>query len=154
MEALRFLNLLCTGVVSGTYVFELLVVVPALAAAPEGLSAQVHRALFSHLPNRYMPLVGVTGGMAAALVLVLDESVTGTARALYIAGLAMWGVTFVLLAGFSRPIDKTIARWGETDLPAGEYGPIRAAWDRLMMIRGPLGLAAFACFIVAALEAA
>jgi hypothetical protein len=71
---------------------------------------------------------------------------------LYAVGVVCWITTFVILAGFSRPIDKKITGWVETSLPEAEYPATRKAWDRLMYTRGPLGLIAFGLFIAAALS--
>lgn len=153
MEELQFVNVLCSGIVTGTYTFELMVVVPALSTVPSEESARVHRLLFRNLPNRYMPWLGIAAAVAGILLLFQDE-VTGTARVLYIVGLVAWSGTFILLAGFSRPIDQTISRWVETSFPVDLYPQKRASWNRLMMIRGPLGILAFGCFVLAALESA
>jgi Domain of unknown function (DUF1772) len=153
MDVLVFLNLLCCGIVTGTYVFEMVVVVPATGAAPPLLSAQIHRALFSHLPNRFMPWLGITGGLAAVALLVFEsDSLSDSATVLYAVGIAFWLCTFVILVGMSRPIDKQITQWVETNFPESEYPAVRRRWDTLMFTRGPLGLAALACFIAAPLS--
>jgi hypothetical protein len=152
MDVLVFINLLCCGIVTGTYTFEMVVVVPATNAAPPLLSAQIHRALFSHLPNRFMPWLGIGGGLAAVALLLFADDLTGTATALYAVGVACWVSTFVILVGMSRSIDKQITEWVETSFPEAEYPATRKRWDRLMFTRGPLGLAAFSCFIVAAIS--
>ena len=150
-DVLAFLNLLCCGIVQGTYTFEMVVVVPALSAAPTPLSAQIHRALFSHLPNRFMPWCGIIGGLSAGYLLAFGD-VSGTAQVLYAIGIVPWVVTFVILVGFSRPIDKTITHWAERTLPEDQYPATRKRWDRLMYTRGPLGLIGFSLFIAAALS--
>ena len=152
MDALVFLNLFGCGIVTGTYTFELLVVVSATNTAPPALSAQIHRALFSHLPNRFMPWMGMSGGLAAIALLIVEDGLSGTATALYAIGEVFWVATFVILVGMSRPIDKKITRWVETSFPEEEYPATRKHWDRLMFVRGPLGLAAFALFILATLS--
>lgn len=153
MDVLVFLNLLCCGIVTGTYTFEMVVVIPATNAAPPLLSAQIHRALFSHLPNRFMPWLGITGGLTAIALLVFEtESLSDTATLLYAIGAACWTATFVILVFMSRPIDKQITGWVETSFPEAEYPAARKRWDRLMLTRGPLALAALACFAAAPLS--
>ena len=153
MDVLVFLNLFCCGIVTGTYTFEMVVVVPATNAAPPLLSAQIHRALFSHLPNRFMPWLGITGGLAAIALLVFEsDSLSDTATILYAIGAACWIVTFVILVFMSRPIDKQITEWVETSFPETEYPAVRRRWDQLMFTRGTFGLAALACFIAAPLS--
>lgn len=153
MNWLVFINLLCCGIVTGVYIFEMVVVVPAVNAAPtQLLSAQIHAALFSHLPNRFMPWLGISGGLAAVALLLFEDDLSDSATALYAIGVACWVATFVILVGMSRGIDKTITRWVETSLPEAEYPATRKRWDGLMYTRGPLGLAALSCFIAAALS--
>ena len=43
------------GFTPGTYTFEWIVVTAAAKGLPPDRSAQLHDALFHHLPNRYMP---------------------------------------------------------------------------------------------------
>jgi hypothetical protein len=151
-DVLVFLNLLCCGIVQGTYTFEMVVVVTALNDAPTELSAQIHRALFSHLPNRFMPPLGVIAGLSALALILFDDDLTDTATALYAVGIPCWVATFVILVGMSRPIDKKITHWAETSVSEAEYPATRKRWDRLMFARGPLGLAAFSCFIAASVS--
>ncbi len=153
VKVLRFLNLMGCGVVQGTYTFEMVVVVPALNEAPPELSAQIHRALFKHLPNRFMPWFGTVGGLSAlALLLFGGDEVSPQAKRLYALGAPFWFSTSVILLRLSRPIDKQISTWVETSLPESEYPATRKAWNRLMYIRGPLGAAGFASFIAAAVS--
>jgi hypothetical protein len=152
MDVLVFVNLFCCGIVTGVYVFEMVVVVAAVDAVPTQLSAQIHAALFSHLPNRFMPWLGISGGLAAIALLIFEDDLTDAATTLYAAGSLCWVGTFIILAGMSRPIDKKITGWVETSLPDGEYAATRKRWDRLMYTRGPLGLAAFSLFIIAVLS--
>ncbi len=151
-DVLRFLNLVCCGIVTGTYTFEMVVVIPAVNAAPTKLSAQIHRALFSHLPNRHMPPCGITGGLAAVALLTFGgDRVSPRAKQLYARGLLAWIPTFGILVGLSRPLDKKITGWVETTLPEDEYPAVRKQWDRLMYARGPLGLLGFSLFVAATL---
>jgi uncharacterized membrane protein len=153
-DVLAFINLLGCGLVQGTYTFEMVVVVPALRGERTQASALIHRALFSHLPHRYMPWSGVSGGMSAlALIAFAGHHITSTARILYAIGFALWSLTFYILVAKSRPLDQKITEEqlaGEMD-PA-VYAVDRKAWDRLMYIRGPLGAIAFALFIIATLS--
>jgi hypothetical protein len=150
-DALVFLNLFCSGIVVGTYCFELLVVIPATRAVPSLLSAQIHGALFSHLPNRYMPFLGVMTAVGAVALLAFED-VSDTARLLYGLGLAAWAGTLVIVAGFSRPLDKQIVAWEQTALPEEDYAVARKKWNTLMVMRGPLGVAGFSCFLAASLS--
>ena len=152
MDVLVFVNLFCCGIVTGTYTFEMVVVVPATNAAPALESAKIHRALFSHLPNRFMPWLGIAGGLAAVALLLFEGDLSDTATLLYAIGVASWVATFVILVGMSRPIDKKITEWVETSFPEAEYPATRKRWDRLMFTRGPLGLAALSLFIIASLS--
>lgn len=151
-DLLAFVNLLGCGIVTGTYVFEMLVVTAALRLVPEEVSAQVHSAFIGHLPNRYMPLCGSLGGFSAvALVLLGDVSDSG--RVFYLAGIVSWVSTFVLLFGVSHPIDVKINAWVEAGrVPRDEYADARRRWDRFIFIRGTIGLAALSLFIIAALS--
>lgn len=137
---------------TGVYTFEMVVVVPAVNAVSTLESAKIHKALFSHLPNRFMPWLGMGGGFAAIALLLFEDDLSDTATLLYGIGIACWAATFVILAGMSRPIDKKITEWVETSLPEDEYAPTRKRWDRLMYTRGPLGVAGFSLFIAAALS--
>ena len=150
-DALIFLNLLCCGIVTGTYAFEMMVVIPATSSVPDQLSAQIHGALFSHLPNRYMPWLAISAGISA-LALLFFADVTDTGAVLYGVGSAAWAATSVILVGFSRPLDKQITDWARTQVPEGEYAAARKKWNRLMITRGPLGLLSFSCFIAASLS--
>jgi len=150
---LRFLNLMGCGVVQGTYTFEMVVVVPALNEAPPKLSAQIHRALFKNLPDRYMPWFASTGGAAAvALLLFGGDRVSPPAKRLYALGLPFWFSTSVILVGRSRPLDRQISTWVETTFPEDQYPAARQAWNRLMYIRGPLGAIGFSSFVAAAVS--
>jgi len=153
MDLLESINLFCCGIVTGVYVFEMVVVVSAVNAAPIELSAQIHRALFSHLPNRFMPWLGVGGGVAALALLAFEEGgLSPTATVLYAVGTVCWFTTFVILVGISRGIDKKITVWVETSLPEREYPATRKRWDQLMYTRGALGLVAFSLFTAGAMS--
>ena len=153
IKLLRWLNVVGCGVVQGTYTFEMLVVVPALNEAPPELSAQIHRALFKKLPDRYMPYFGTVGGLAAlGLIFFGGEHVSGRARALYALGAPFWFSTSIILLRESRPIDKQISEWVETSFPADEYPAVRKKWDQLMYKRGPAGAVGFAAFTAAAIS--
>jgi hypothetical protein len=149
-DLLRFLNLVGCGMVQGTYTFEMLVVVPALNDAPPELSAQIHRALFKKLPDRYMPWFGTIGGLSAlGLLLFGGDEVSPKAKRLYALGAPFWFSTSVILLRQSRPIDREISNWVETSFPADQYPAKRKAWNRLMYTRGPLGAVGFSSFVVA-----
>ncbi|MFZ0380530.1 MAG: DUF1772 domain-containing protein [Solirubrobacteraceae bacterium] len=149
---LRFLNVACCGIVTGTYTFEMVVVVPATNAAPAEQSAHIHRALFKNLPNRFMPWLGITGGASAIYMLARPgDAVSKRARRLYAVGVPAWLATFIILVGFSRPLDKEISTMAETRVDENEYWAARKRWDRLMFSRGPLGLLGLSAFIAAAL---
>lgn len=153
MDVLLFVNLLCCGIVAGTYTFEMLVVVPAASAAPPALSAQIHRALFGHLPNRYMPWLANAGALAVVALLAFEsDRLSDTATLLYAIGFVCWTVTLVILVAMSRPIDRQITQWAETEVPEKEYVAARRRWDHLMFTRGPFGLAALCCFVAASLS--
>ncbi len=152
-DVLRFVNILGCGIVTGVYTFEMAVVVPALNAAPAGLSAQIHRALFKNLPNRFMPWFSTIGGLAALFLLAFPDShVSSQAQILYAIGAPFWIATFIILAGFSRPLDKQISAWAETTVPADQYLVARKAWNRLMYLRGPAGYVGLSMFIAAGLS--
>lgn len=154
-EVLRFLNLMGCGVVQGTYTFEMLVVVPALNQAPPKLSAQIHRALFKNLPDRYMPWFGTIGGLSAlGLIFFGGDHVSPKARRLYALGAPFWFSTSVILLRHSRPLDKQISEWVETSFPEEEYPAARKAWNKLMYTRGPLGAIGYSSFIAAAVASA
>jgi hypothetical protein len=153
IKLLRWLNVVGCGVVQGTYTFEMIVVVPALSEAPPELSAQIHRALFKHLPDRYMPYFGTIGGLSAlGLIFFGGDQVSGKAKALYAIGAPFWFSTSVILLRESRPIDKQISAWVETSFPADEYPAIRKKWDGLMYRRGPAGAIGFGSFVAAAIN--
>jgi hypothetical protein len=148
---LRFLNVVCCGIVTGTYTFEMVVVVPATNAAPADRSAQIHRALFKNLPNRFMPWFGITGGASAVYMLARPgDGVSERARRLYAIGVPAWFATFIILVGLSRPLDKRISTMAETHVNEDEYWPARKQWNRLMFIRAPLGLLGLSAFTAAA----
>jgi hypothetical protein len=154
VDILRFINILGCAIVQGTYTFEMVVVVSALKEAPTTLSAQIHRALFSHLPNRHMPTSGIPGGLAAIILLAAGgDNVSTQAKVLYAIAIPIWLVTFAILVFRSRPLDKKITRWVESgSVREEEYQVARRSWDRLMYTRGSLGLVAFGLFIAAALS--
>ncbi len=154
VDILRFVNILGCAIVQGTYTFEMVVVVSALNEAPTTLSAQIHRALFSHLPNRHMPPSGILGALAAIALLAFGgDSISTQAKVLYAVGIPFWAVTFGILVFASRPLDKKITRMVESGtVPEAEYKVARRQWDRLMFIRGPLGFVGFGLFIAAALS--
>ncbi len=152
-DVLRFVNILFCGIVTGVYTFEMVVVVPAVNAAPTQLSAQIHGALFLDLPNRFMPWLSTIGGLVALFLLALGgHHVSSQAQILYAIGVPFWLATFVILAGFSRPLDKKIAAWAEGTVPADQYLVARKAWNRLMYLRGPAGLVGVSMFIAAGLS--
>lgn len=153
IKLLRWLNVVGCGVVQGTYTFEMIVVVPALNQAPPELSAQIHRALFKNLPDRYMPYFGTVGGLSAlGLIFFGGEQVSSRSRALYALGAPFWFATSLILLRESRPIDKQISNWVETSLPVEEYPAVRKKWNGLMYRRGPSGAIGFGSFVAAAIN--
>lgn len=152
-NVLRFLNVVCCGIVTGTYTFEMVVVIPATNGATAEQSAQIHRALFKNLPNRFMPWFGIAGGASAIYMLARPgDQVSKRARGLYAIGVPAWLATFIILLGFSRPLDKKISTMAENGVSESEYWPARKAWDRLMWTRGPLGVLGLTTFAAAALD--
>lgn len=152
-DVLRFINVLGCGIVSGTYTFEMVVVVPATNAAPTSLSANIHRALFKNLPNRFMPWFGTSGGLAALVLLIAGgHHVSSEAQIFYAIGAPFWIATFIILAGFSRPRDEQISEWAESTIPEDQYWRVRKEWNRLMYLRGPCGVIGFSMFICATLS--
>lgn len=154
IKLLRWLNVVGCGVVQGTYTFEMVVVVPALSEAPPELSAQIHRALFKKLPDRYMPYFGTIGGLSAlGLVFFGGDQVSGKAKAFYALGAPFWFSTSVILLRHSRPIDKQISAWVESSsLPVDEYPAVRERWNQLMYRRGPAGAVGFGSFVAGAIS--
>jgi hypothetical protein len=151
IDALRFANLFLFALVAGTYTFEWLVVSSAVRPLPRDRSAQLHDALFHHLPNRYMPWAGGGGGLAAlALIVAGDQSDTSTL--LYSAGFTLVFASAIVTFALSRRVDKQISEVAAHPDPA-LYDPLRHRWDQLIALRAPLGLLGFACCIAAALAA-
>jgi hypothetical protein len=149
-DVLAVIITVCSGIITGTYVFEMVVVTPALATVPMETSARIHRLLFERLPNRYMPPLGIALGLSVpALLLLAGGDLSDTALALYVAGWVASAVAAFLTFRFSRRMDKTIVGWVETEAVSQEYARTRASWDRLMRVRGLLGLAGFVCFCAA-----
>jgi hypothetical protein len=149
VDFLRFANLFLFAIVMGTYTFEWLVVSRAVRGRPPERSAEIHDALFHHLPNRYMPWAGITAAIATAILIVLGRQ-SGLSTAFYAAGLVLGLTSAVTTFRFSRKIDLEISAW-RSDPTSGDYSSLRRRWDRLIAFRAPLGQLGFACFVVATL---
>ncbi len=148
-DVLRFANLFLFAIVIGTYTFEWIVVSSAVRGLPPERSAQLHDALFHHLPNRYMPWAGAGSGVAALILIILQRQ-PGTSTAFYVAGFVLGLTSAVATFRYSRVIDVKISAW-LADPGSADYASLRRRWDRLIAFRAPMGLLGFACYVVATL---
>jgi hypothetical protein len=149
IHVLTTLNLFATGILVGALVFEYFVVVPVLQRLPTTLSAQIHGAMLGHLPDRFMPVSGLTSGTTAIALAAIGWHQPASATALYAVGLTFGATLLVSTARFSLPVNRQIAGWAVGDVPP-EYPAMRRYWDRLHAFRTSCGLVALACYASAA----
>jgi len=148
VHAIRFVNVFFAAIVTGTLVFEFMVVVPTLKQFPAAMGARVHKTMLGSLPDRYMPLSGALAGIAGLLLLLFHSHATTLSTVFTAIGFVCWLVLFVSTFVFSRRTNMMIGGWS-LDEPHDDYPQILQGWGRLHALRTTAGFLGLLAFVVA-----
>lgn len=149
LDLLRFLNIFCAGIATGTWVATQLGLIPARKELPPERAIELFHVTEREIARFNAPLVA-TSGIIALLILILRLSPTGTSALFTAVGCASTvgaGLISILL---NMPIRRKIASWPAGSIPP-EYPEIQKTWDRGNLARTALGLVAFASYVLSAL---
>ncbi len=146
---LRFLNIFCAGIITGTWVVTQLALIPARKHFPAESATKLHHVAERGI-DRFNPLCAATSLIAGVLILVLHLSPTRTSALFTAVGCAGNLGAVLISVLWNLPINRKIASWSAGAVPP-EYPQIQQRWDRGNLARTGLGLVAFASYVLSAL---
>lgn len=150
MDVVRFVNLVCAGVVTGAVMMELAVLMPALRSTSHATLLEANRAIAPRA-RRYLPILGAPATFSAAIA-AFQHELGDTATILTLAGLAAW-VAAVLVTFFAYlPVVNLMTRW-ESGVASDEHASVLRRWASVHAFRTTLFVCGFAFFVAAALAA-
>lgn len=150
--ALQFTNVMLAGIVAGGMLLVLIAVIPARWRFPAAQAVALHDETSRRI-DMFMP-ASVAGSALAALLAVLlrSDDVSRTSVLLTVVGLAASVVIAVFSLGVLMPINRQVAGWSRTAIPA-EYAVVMHRWGRLHAGRTFCAVLALAAYLLAALTA-
>jgi hypothetical protein len=150
MDVARFVNLVCAGVVAGSMLTELVVLIPALRSTSGAAFAEVNRAIAPRA-SRLTPIPGAVTTFAG-LIAVFQHDFADTATILTIAGLAVWVAAVLTTYLAYLPVVTTMSGW-EDGAAVAQNAPVLRRWASAHAARTALFVAGFGLFAAAALAA-
>jgi uncharacterized membrane protein len=151
LKAMRFLNLLLTGVLTGNEFGGFVGFHPALYELPTEAHARAERAITSRL-GKIMPPFMTAAIVSFVPVLSLVKDRRSPSFFFTLLGMlcyvAMLAVTF---AG-NMPVNRRVLRLDPATVSREEFIELRSRWDRFHAVRNTLNFLGFACALLGALS--
>ena len=150
IDVLRFINLFAQAFMAGSMNWVWMVTLPALKRMTERESVRTHQTQFDDLPDRFLPLLGITSVVSTTAILILAD-LTPRATLFYSIGLVAMIVVGLLTFFLNVPTNRMIRHWSPDAIPQN-YPAIRRRWNLVHGTRVVLAGIAMACFIIATLD--
>jgi len=146
MNAVRVINVLLAGMMTGGLVMVMVAVIPTFHRLPDELAVILHREV-DHYIDVPLPLFTVLTFLTA-IPLLFDSSLSSTSKVLI--GVAAGATVVVAVSShlINRPMNKRLRSWGDRFVPE-EYATLRRRWDLAHAWRTFAGLVALSCLIAA-----
>jgi hypothetical protein len=138
LALLSLLGILSTAVLCGTDMFFLTVGRPALKLASPAAATEVMGFIHAFGDAR-MPIWGVLAILSNLLLAILGGA---GHREFHFAALALLITVVVIYNLFSKPINRLQTAVAKSGVPLEMPRDLQASWDRSLMIRTPLLVAA------------
>lgn len=151
--ALRAVNLVAAGVVTGTAVVFQVSVVPIMRSWSDERSLGLHRdfAVIAD-PDIFIKPSGAVSLLSAVLALILGHHHRAVAVVLTVAGIIAFVGVAIISEAINVPVNRWAAKWSGGAVPA-DYADRRGRWERAHLGRTLLAVVGFGCYVVGALEA-
>jgi hypothetical protein len=151
VKALRFVNVFSMGIETGTAVFALRAVLPALQRWSDAQSSEAQREILVHGAYSYILVTHAVARVSAAFLLLREQGASRLSKLCTSAGLVVGlGVT-ILTQLRLFPINRIL-----TDTPPGtvpdDYPRLREQWEQAHTLRTAMDLFTFACFLIGAIS--
>jgi flagellar motor component MotA len=147
LEIVRFVNVVCAGLVTGAMLMELGVIMPSLRSVSDRALIELHQGMMPRA-SKYIPMFGALTSIAG-VVTVFEHDLSDTATVLTIAGLVAWIAAVLITYRFYLPVAVGLSASEVDTVPERQHTMRR--WHSIHLLRTVFFVAGFGLFVAAAL---